>query len=244
MRLLDRTGGDITPALADSDFLVARRAYTSLITSAIPDDAALWQLHAAGRDAACLDPTLPPGPARAGIWALCVLHGRGHDVRDAWRALGCPRVPLDGVPDDVRRAILREYAPGQRQTDPRWLLEAACLDLGAPPDEAQQLARALAALTGAGLSPQPPRSVSEIYQQGDGTYHDIAFTGGTASISSLGPFATTEPVVPAARDALAAAGFRVIDPALAATEFAGLHVYHFGRRDPLSVGELLFYWQD
>ena len=44
--------------------------------------------------------------------------------------------------------------------------------------------------------------------------------------------------------ALQAAVFRSIDARLAGTVFTGLHVYFFGRRDPLAVNDLLFYWQD
>ena len=82
---------------------------------------------------------------------------------------------------------------------------------------------------------------------GAGTYHHIDTSAGTLTLSTLGPFFHTDgtdgadpPTIPA----LQAAGFRHIDPKLAGTTVDGLHVYFFGNRDPLTVGQLLFYWQD
>ncbi|MCY1065014.1 hypothetical protein OV090_09600 [Nannocystis sp. RBIL2] len=240
VRLLDRSGGDIIPALADAEVIVAHQAHLLLIGSPLPDEV-LWAVVAAHGPAATAwtGDECPRGPAGACLWALCVLRGRGRDVADAWRSLGGPRVP----PDDVRRAIATAYVPGQRQTDPRWLLEAAVLPF-TPPDESALLAQAHAALAAAALAPQPARSAGELHNQGEGTYSDIAFTGGTVSISALGPFASFEDDDRRARDALVAAGFRVIDPAPATDEVTGLHVYFFGRRGPLCVHDLLFYWQD
>ncbi|PCC68601.1 hypothetical protein SAMN02745121_05275 [Nannocystis exedens] len=245
VRLLDRSGGDIVPALADADVIVARQAHLLLVGSSRPDDA-LWAVVAAHGPAAAAwtSDECPRGPAGACMWALCVLHARGRDIGDAWRALGSPRVSLPIVPEDVRRAIVAEYAPGQRQTDPRWLLEAAVGQPFVPPDESALLAQAHAALAAAGLEPRPPRSAGELHNQGDGTYYEIAFAGGAVSVSALGPFVAFEDDDRRARTALVAAGFRVIDPALAGCEVTGLHVYFFGRRDPLCVGDLLFYWQD
>lgn len=244
VRLLERSGGDIVPALADADVIVARQAHLLLIGSSLAD-AVLWEVVAAHGPAATAwtGDECPRGPAGACLWALCVLHGRGRDIGDAWRSLGGPRVPLPGVPEDVRRAIATAYAPGQRQTDPRWLLEAAVLPFVAP-DEPTLLAQAHAALAAAGLAPRPPRSAGEIHNQGEGTYYHIDFDGGSVSISALGPFAWFDDDDRRARNALVAAGFYVIDPPLGGYEVTGLHVYFFGRRDPLCVHDLLFYWQD
>ncbi|MFZ6183713.1 hypothetical protein [Nannocystis pusilla] len=244
VRLLERSGGDIVPALADAAVIVAHQAHLLLIGSPLADEV-LWEVVAAHGPAATAwtGEECPRGPAGACLWALCVLHGRGRDIGDAWRALGGPRVPLPGVPEDVRRAIATAYAPGQRQTDPRWLLEAAVLPF-VPPDESALLTQAHAALAAAGLAPQPPRSAGELHNQGEGTYSDIAFAGGSVSISALGPFACFEDDDRRARNALIAAGFRVIELPLGGHEVTGLHVYFFGRRDPLCVHDLLFYWQD
>jgi hypothetical protein len=246
VRLLHRSGDDVSAALADVDVVVAHQAYELLAESRRPDDAVLHALVTAGHDAASSSTgtSTPSGAAGACLWALGVLHRRGVDIAPTWRALGSPRVPLDGVPDDVRLAIVRQYAPGQRQTDPRWILEAACVALPPEPDSVVQLQRALDALTACGLHPEEPVEAGDVYQQGSGTYHQIAVDGGSVQISTLGPFASIDTEAPGAEPALASAGFCSVETALGRIIFAGLHVYNFGARDPLTVGELLFYWQD
>lgn len=246
VRLLHRSGDDVSAALADVDVVVAHQAYELLAESRCPDDAVLHALVAAGHDAITggIGTSTPSGAAGACLWALGVLHRRGVDIAPTWRALGAPRVPLDGVPDNVRLAIVREYAPGQRQTDPRWILEAACAALPPEPDAVVQLQRAVDALTVCGLHPEEPLEAGEIYHQGSGTYHQIAVDDGNVQISTLGPFASIDTEAPGAEAALASAGFYSVEAALGRIIFAGLHVYHFGARDPLTVGELLFYWQD
>lgn len=246
MRLAHRRGLPIDAALADDDVAVARAAWERMIDGSGASDAALLARAAAGRDAAaaCHSLERPKGAAAGCLWALCTLAQRGHDVRGWWRELGPPRVPYDGVPQDVRLAILREYVPGQRQTDPRLLLEAACVELPPAPDEDEQLARATEALFAAGLSPGTPISAGELYQQGEGTYYAITTEEGRVDLSTLGPFVRSESAVPRSRRALAEAGFRVVDDAILGVRMTGLHVYSFGSREPLIVDDLLFYWQD
>jgi hypothetical protein len=178
------------------------------------------------------------------LWALAVLHRRGHPIRTAWEALGPPQVDLPTVPTDVRQAIVREYAPGQRDTDPRWLLEAACLEPATAPDEEELLHRAAGALTAADLHPQAPISAHDEYQQGDSSYYAIRTSAGTVEVSTLGPFFQVADDDARAITALRTAGFRHIDRELGGTEISGLHVYYFGERKPLWVADLLFFWQD
>lgn len=244
MRLSHRQGLEIGAALRDEDVVVARAAYERLCDGRGASDAALLALVAEGRDAAaaCHGDDGPTGAAGGCFWALCVLARRGHDVRPWWHALGEPRVPAGVVPEEVRLAILRTYLPGERRTDPRLLLEAACVDLPPEPDEAEQLARASAALAAAGLAPQEPRSAAEVHQQGEGTFHAIDTAEGRIDVSALGPFVRLD-AAPRASRALKAAGFQDIDP-IAGIEMTGLCVYSFGRRDPLCIADLLFYWQD
>jgi hypothetical protein len=230
LRLEHRAGADITSSLADTSTMVARKAY-ELLAETGGDAAALVDLVDQRR----------PGH----LWALAVLHRRGHPIRDRWEALGPPRVELPGVPADVRRAIARAYTPGQRDTDPRWLLEAACLEEPDRPDQQELGQRATGALTAAGLHPQEPVSVGEAQQQGKGTYYIIRTSAGELWVSTLGPFfhparSAGARVVTAMRRA----GFQHIDAELGRTRFDGLHVYFFGAREPLSVRDLLFYWQD
>jgi hypothetical protein len=246
VRLLHRSGGDVSAALADVDVVVAHRAHLLLAESERRNDAVLHALIAAGHKvvAGGLGTSTPSGAAGACLWALSVLHRRGVDIAPTWRSLGAPRVPLGDVPNDVRLAILREYAPGQRQTDPRWTLEALCVELPPAPDAVAQLQRALAALKGCGLHPEAPVEAGDFHQQGAGTYHRIAVDGGYVQVSTLGPFVTIDTEASAAEAALVDAGFRCVDAALGRLTVAGLHVYSFGAREPLTVEELLFYWQD
>jgi hypothetical protein len=230
-RLVD----DVTPALGDSSTMVARKAYEYLAKTDNHD--AELRLLVEER-----------GPGQAHLWALAVLHARGTDIRPVWAALGRPRIDLPGVPDDVRAAAVRTYVPGQRDTDPRWLLERACLEPAAGSDESQLLRRAVAALADAGLRPEEPISAGDEHRQGKGTYYRIVTAVGKVTVSTLGPFIRRRRAAPdsngRACDVLVSVGFREIDAALAATRFEGLSVYYFGDRQPLTVGTLLFYWQD
>ncbi|MEV7375757.1 hypothetical protein AB0O51_33315 [Streptomyces sp. NPDC090301] len=227
-----RADEDVTDALADPDRRVAYVAQ-SLATDA-------------DRLRAYLDeaPT-----AEAKVWAAYALYGVTADrveARAVYDRLGRPRVEVEGLDEELRRAIVHMYGPGcERLSDPRWRLEAVCAEPPALPDVDDQLRRATAALAAAGLAPKPPVSCGEDNQQGDGTYHVIEVGGDRLLISTLGPFATAEEDAPdAARYALASAGFRWIDGETGAIRVTDLCVYSFGRRDSLTVDALLFSWQD
>lgn len=226
VRLLWREGGDVAGSLGDASPMVARQAY-ELLAEGGGDDR-LWEM--VRRRA--------PGH----LWALAVLHRRGRDVRAAWEGLGSPRVELPVVPADVREAIVRRHVPGQRDTDPRWLVEAALL--GPEPDGRAEadLRRAVRALAAAGLEPGEPRREAAVRGTGHDTFHVVETAGGTVHVSRLGPFVESWDDRP--REVLRAAGFTCVEGALAETVVEGLHVYFFGDRDPLRVRDLLFYWQD
>lgn len=245
VRLAHRDGLDVTGGLADADVGVA--SATSALLAADPrvDDARLHEVIAMGRGALRAHGGVAPptGEAGACAWAMCALVARGHDVRALYAACGAPRVPID-VLDDVRVAILRAFAPGHRGTDPRHVLEHACLPAEQPYGVESSLARAVAALSAAGCGPSRPRDAGAARGQGEGTYHEIAVDEGVVQLSALGPFFQTSDLAPRAHRALAAAGFRAIDGGSAAVVFTGLRVYFFGDRAPLPVADLLFYWQD
>lgn len=225
--MLHREGGDIARALGDASTSIAQHAHTLLTDTAGCDDG-LWAIARAA------------GPGH--LWALVVLAARGHDISEAWVALGRPRVELPFVPSDVRAAVLREYLPGERHTDPRWLLEAICDEPPASPDDEVLLARAVEAL--AAFSPQPPVSAGEQHRQGGGSYYVITTSVDVVTVSTLGAFFSCDDQLSPACTAMQAAGFRFIDGHLARIVFDGLAVYFFGRRGPLTVSDLLFYWQD
>ncbi|MFB7831012.1 hypothetical protein [Streptomyces sp. NPDC056056] len=227
-----RADEDVTDALADPDRRVA------------------YVAQSLASDADRLRAYLDEAPTtEAKVWAAYALYGLTEDRAEAqavYDRLGRPRVEVEGLDEELRRAIVHAYAPGcERPSDPRWRLEAVCADPPARPDVDEQLRRATAALTAAGLAPKPPVSCGEDNQQGDGTYHVIEIGGDRLLISTLGPFATAEEDAPdAARCALASAGFRWIDGETGTIRVTDLCVYSFGRRDSLTVDALLFFWQD
>ncbi|MEV6682582.1 hypothetical protein AB0N09_37825 [Streptomyces erythrochromogenes] len=233
LRVRDRAGEDVTDALADPDPGVAHLAQ-SLLTS--PDRIRAYLAGAPTADAA--------------LWAAYALHRLTDDVapvRAVYDALGRPRLEVEGLDEELRRAIVHEYGPEcEKQSDPRWRIEALCTKPPRAPDEEGQLARATAALAAAGLAPRTPLSCGEAHRQGGGTYHVIGYGEGGSEvfISTLGPFAGDHADDPAARAALERAGFRWIDGPTGAVRVTGLGVYYFGAREPLDVATLLFYWQD
>ena len=246
VRLAVTTGVGVAIALCDADVVVAHAAYLALCASEIVDEDALERCVLEGLDAVRggLDDAYPSGPAGACLWALAVRAARGRDISATYAELGRPRVPIAGVPEDIRLAIIREYAPGHRTTDPRFLLEAACTALPPAPDEDEALARARDALADVGLAPREPISAGHYHNQGGGTFHVIVTDGGHVRLSTLGPFAEVSAAPQHARRALERAGFRCLDADVLDLRFTGLAVYFFGAREPLSVRDLLFYWQD
>lgn len=231
LRTCHRAGRDVTPYLADPDRGVAHFAQS---LAADPDRLRVFLNEA-------------PAP-EAAVRAACALHQLTEDTAETRRIderLGSPRTEVDGLDEELRRAIVHEYAPWyERQSDPRWLLEALCTEPPGLPELPDQLARATAALAAAGLSPDPPVSAGNHHQQGDGTYHVISCGNEDIRISTLGRFVTGHDDGHPARRALEDAGFRWIDGATGSIRVTGLCVYYFGGREPLDVDTLLFYWQD
>ncbi|GGP75659.1 hypothetical protein [Streptomyces melanogenes] len=231
LRTRHRAGRDVTPYLADSDRGIA---YLAQSLVADPD-----RLRAFLEDV--------PAP-EAAVRAACALHRLTGDTAETRRIderLGSPRTEVEGLDEELRRAIVHEYAPWcERQSDPRWLLEALCTEPPVRPDLPDQLARATAALTAGGLTPDPPVSAGDHNQQGDGTYHVISCGDEDIYISALGRFATSDDDRHPARRVLEEAGFRWIHAAIGGIRVTDLCVYYFGARDPLNVDTLLFYWQD
>ncbi|MBT2442898.1 hypothetical protein J7E93_22875 [Streptomyces sp. ISL-36] len=246
VRMRHRAGEDVTDALADPDRGVA------YLTQSLLSDTDRLRAH------------LDEAPTtEAKLWTAYALHrltGDAAETRAIYDMLGRPRVEVAGLDDELRSTIVHEYAGGcERNSDPRWRVEALCTEPPPRPDQDEQLRRATATLTAAGLAPKPPVSCGEHHQQGGGTYHVIECGEGFESgeggeggeyelfISTLGRFATAGPgadIDLVARRALESAGFRWIDDSTGAIRVTDLCVYYFGRREPLSVDTLLFYWQD
>ncbi|WP_432043018.1 hypothetical protein [Streptomyces cadmiisoli] len=231
VRMRHRAGADVTDALADPD-----RGVAYLAQSLLSDPK---------RIRGYLDEALT---VEAKLWSAYALHrltGDADETRLIYDTLGRPRIEIAGLDDELRSAILHEYASGcERQSDPRWRIEALCTEPPIRPDQDEQLRRATAVLTEAGLAPMPPVSCGEHNQQGGGTYHVIEFGESELSISTLGRFATGADTDLTARQSLESAGFRWIDETTGAIRVTGLCVYYFGKREPVTIDTLLFYWQD
>ncbi|GAA0940189.1 hypothetical protein [Pseudonocardia zijingensis] len=164
VHLLDSDLGDIAPALADPSVVVAREAYELLAED-----------HLHGDDEPLLDLVERRGPGH--LWALAVLHRHGHPIRDTWESLGPPLVELPGVPADVR------------QTDPRWLLEAACLPPASGPSGPELVDRAVTVLAAAGLEPGTPQDAAiDGGNVGVATYFRIPTRAGAPIVCTLGPY--------------------------------------------------------
>lgn len=230
VRMRHRAGDDVTDALADPDVGVAHLAY-ELVSDT---DGVRGFLGRA--------PTV-----EARIWAACALHrltGDAAETRAIYDSLGRPRVEIDGLDEEIRGAIVHRYASRQPRTDPRWRIEQICTAAPPPVDIDEQLGRVTTALTAAGFGPKLPLSCSEVFNQGGGTYYVVEHNAGEVCVSTLGRFVSDEAADPGVRDALEAAGFRWIDMALGRIIVTDLCVYYFGRREPLTVHQLLFFWQD
>lgn len=162
------------------------------------------------------------------------------------------------VPRNVRSSIARAYAQtAEAGTDVRWLIEALTLPRWTVTEEQSILAeheRVVHTLRTAGVEVGDPIEAGEWHDQGGGTYVVLPLEGGDLSLSTLGRFAAehawssdgthTATLIDRIRTALASVGWQWLDDDLLSVTVPGLNVYYFGSRNPLSVGELLFYWQD
>lgn len=219
VRLWHGVGGNVVAALADPARRVARLAHDLLVAGPRPDPADLSAMAS--------------GDGPGAVWALAVLLAHGYE-----HPASVLPVPLPGVPADVRAAIVAKWAPGLRDTDPRWLVEKARTR---PVLDPPVVAEAVALLAAAGSAPADPVPAGTHHGSGRGTYDVIAVTGGHVMISALGRFARDHP---AGVTGQALTGFRMIDRDLGRIVVDGLVVYSFGRREPLTVLDLLFHWQD
>lgn len=106
VRMAQHDPDAILAALADPEIGVARTAAELAIAN-----------EALGNET-LIDRVVTESSVDARLWALYILDRRGHEIRELWHAIDAPRVEIAGLPETVRRAILREY-PGEARTDPR-----------------------------------------------------------------------------------------------------------------------------
>ena len=251
-------------ALGDRNVVVASRASRDLQALEVDDERllAVFDEHVESLRRSSETGLARGGEAAAAAWALLAVarrigpHGlpplgdpecgeRARAVHARLDLLEPFASSHPDVPDDVRRAILETYLPGERTTDPRLLLEGLRLGSREDDDEPENPDRVREALVATGLEVGPPVTIGEVYRQGGGSYSVLDVGGVSVGVCTFGPFVRSEGALPAsAVSAVECAGFRWIDEALASVVFEGLPVYFFGSREPLSVGDLLFYWQD
>lgn len=162
------------------------------------------------------------------------------------------------VPASVRTAILKEYVPQMENgSDIRYQIEQANDVSPAYASEVADREKLLSALQQDGLELISCQSAGEAHQQGGGTYWMIKVAMSdeflTVFLSTLGPFAQVgyEPddkrhsaFAERLHNILSATGIRLISDELLSQTVPGLNVYFFGDRAPLTIADLLFYWQD
>ncbi len=163
------------------------------------------------------------------------------------------------APTSVRTAILKEYVPHMENgSDIRYRIEQANDVSSDYTSEVADREKLLSALQKDGLEVTSCQSAGEANQQGGGTYWMIKIAISDESfcnvlLSTLGPFARIDyerddnrhaAFVEKLSDILSAIGIRLIDDELLSQTVPGLNVYFFGNRAPLTIAELLFYWQD
>jgi len=249
-------------ALEDEDIVVAQRAARDLVDAELSEASLLQIFDERGDDlrAAATAPAPLTGRPAAACWALMTIarrHARvasGDDeptpcptpeILEHLSSLGLCEVPSPDIPRDVRQAILSAHLPGERTTDPRHLVEGLTLERHDLDARAELPHQARQALLAAGLAAGEPTPIGVVHSQGGGSYDLLDVGEGQLAICTFGPFArATTPVSEEATMVLERAGFRIIDDELAGRVVEGLPVYYFGNREPLTVQDLLFYWQD
>jgi len=161
--------------------------------------------------------------------------------------------PFDfAIEDDLRNAIVLEYGYSSEQgTDVRYDLENAMVASDDRYKEAESdRAIFISKLRENGIDVVRATECGEYHHSGGGTYWvlQLAEVENTnlLNVSTLGKYYSClnveayNTVTQVAKEL----GFAEIKGELAKQIVPQLHVYYFGSRDPLSVYELVFYWQD
>lgn len=164
------------------------------------------------------------------------------------------------LPVDVRDSIVEEYAEhSEVGTDVRYHLEFFLNERPSYDTDEADRNRLVAALKAEGLQVERCVGVGAFHQQGGGTYWLVQFEDNDdfchLNVSTLGKFvsffsqneedgAPTSPLHKKCRAIAESQGFFWVDPKLREKIVSGLNVYFFGSREPLSIFDLLFYWQD
>ncbi|MFE6745363.1 hypothetical protein ACFVGM_05865 [Kitasatospora purpeofusca] len=193
-----------------------------------------------------------PKSARAQLRAA-LKGGDRDELRTLYERLGCPRVRVPGLPENVRAAIVHAYAPVcAEHSDPLWRVEALCTDPPPPVDSAERLGRAWTVLDSLGVNPWPPMACGLYHDGGWGNFDVIVHENelddpdrpGELYVSQLGLFVNGDDWDDRYRAAFTEAGFHWVDERAGGVRVSGLDVRYFGEWEELCVDLLLFQWQN
>lgn len=169
------------------------------------------------------------------------------------------------IPSVMRKAIVLEYVDEMAdESDIRYRVEALCDQSPAysESDADADRARLLDALKQNGFNVVACQTAGDFNRQGGGNFWVISIQAGDnilwINLSTLGPFASGPDwenleievnaelriAIGEIKKLLAEVHISYIDDDLLSRTVPGLNVYYFGSRGPLSIRELLFYWQD
>lgn len=227
-------------ALGDPDWVVCRAACEVLqeVEYLVEDE-----LRALVYDAG-----LPPSHR---LWAAYTLLRHEPELELPLDSIPGYPIPVPGLPSELRRTLVGAWVPrSQPGTDVRWLIEERkATEFELP--EASSLVDAFAdGCRAAGMRIGKIADYAELMQQGTSTFRVVPVDDAAVNLSALAPFASmaSEDVEPdlaeRVRRIAGASGWTWVDEDLDALVVPGLNIYFFGRREPLSVHDLLFYWQD
>lgn len=164
------------------------------------------------------------------------------------------------IPAEVRDSIIEEYAEhSEVGTDVRYKLEFFLKERSSYDTDEADRNRLIAALKTEGLQIKKCENIGAFHRQGEGTFWIIQFADNDnfchLNVSTLGKFvsfyskseadgAPASPLHKKCRVIAETQGFFWVDPNVGEKIVPDLNVYFFGSRKPLSVFDLLFYWQD
>ena len=164
-------------------------------------------------------------------------------------------------PASIRKAIVQEYAPGMAPgSDIRYRIENQIDNSPIYSEAENDRQRLLEALKDSTITVTSCQSAGDFNQQGDGCFWVISMLFESEryhlNLSSLGPFAASyhidaegygkqpDQFDKAIQEILKQVDVIWIDENFQSQIVPALNVYFFGSREPLSIRDLLFYWQD
>lgn len=210
-------------------------------------------------------------PRNHKIWILkTLLSMKVHISSNTFKNIDNLYVPWEkSIPKSIREAIIYEYGLyGEKNTDVRYSIEAYLQKEYIKYDRYNSVRKLRNKLLKYDFSCGENIDCSDFHQQGEGTYTIMNIDKEQFYISKLGAFVAIamnveqndsfysynfnlnnlskerlekyEKYKKIAEDE----GFMVLEPKILEYIVPHLNVYYFGNREPLSIQNLIFYWQD